>query len=244
MPRTRHLLPTLALLLLAACAQNAGQAIPNDKDHTLGPKAAAVTFLEYGDYQCPACGYVNPMVEQLMQRYQDRVLFAFRSFPLEQLHKNALAASEAAECASAQGKFWEMHRKLYETQKEWSDLADPTETFVGYATALGLNAEQFRKDLTSHSYRAVVKASASQAIALGVNATPTFYINGVQVNPTPQGYVAFQALVDKALADAAVSAPAPAPTLAPSTAPASPAPSSAPSSAPSQVAPPSAQPKV
>ncbi len=214
------------LLLLAACTT--GQTLaPSEKDHSVGPIAAKVVFMEYADYQCPACASVAPMMKQAMARYSDRVRFVFRPFPLSSIHPNAIIAVEAAEAAGAQGKFWEMHDKLFETQNAWQGLKDPTETFVGYARELGLDADRMRKDLTDHTYRAGVKAAEQAAMAAGVRFTPAFYLNGKPLADSPNGYVALQAILDKALMEAESTSVAPASSTAPA-ASVAPVPSSAP----------------
>ena len=190
----------LPLAFLAACsAAPAGSVTPTAADHTKGAANAKVTLIEYGDFQCPACGYFHPIVEQVMARYGDRISFTFRNFPLEQLHKNAMAASQAAEAAGAQGKYWEMYDKLYDTQKAWSDLDDATETFAGYAKDLGLDVEKFKSELTSKKYESKVRADYQGGVTLGVNSTPSFYLNGTKIQSNPQSYGGFQALIDSAL---------------------------------------------
>ncbi len=195
-----RLLLLSSLLLLGACG-GSPTVVPTAQDHSAGPVSAAITVIEYADYQCPACARIQPIVKQLIARYSDRVRFVFRDFPLEQIHPNALAAAEAAEAAEAQGKFWEMHDKLFESQAEWKALADPIPTFTGYAAALGIDAVRFRADLTNHTYRPVVKDSAAGALALGVNSTPTFFINGKRLRVNPRTYTEFQALIDLSLRD-------------------------------------------
>ncbi|KAA0255742.1 hypothetical protein FBQ97_06640 [Acidobacteria bacterium ACD] len=214
-----------SLVLLASCGTSPVVA-PTARDHSTGPVDAKVTVIEYADYQCPACASAQPVVKQLIGEYSDRVRFVFRDFPLEQIHPNALAAAEAAEAAETQGKYWEMHDKLFETQEEWKDLADPIPTFTGYATALGIDGSKFRAELTNHTYRPVVKASAAGALALGVNSTPTFFINGKRLRGAPRVYSEFQALVEWAIRDASTSASPSSDTGAPA-APATAAPTSA-----------------
>ncbi|HSX01546.1 MAG TPA: thioredoxin domain-containing protein, partial [Candidatus Saccharimonas sp.] len=111
----------------------------------------SVQVVEYGDYQCPACGAAYPVVKQLQQDLPGQFTLYFRNFPLTQLHANAMLAANAAEAAGAQGKYWEMHDKLYESQKDWSNLAagDAEAKLVGYAKDLGLDADKFKQAVDS-----------------------------------------------------------------------------------------------
>ena len=108
-------------------------------NYMTGNKDAKVTIVEFGDYQCPACGAAHPIVKSVLEEYKDNtnVNFVFRHFPLDSIHPNAHISSEAAEAAGAQGKFWEMHNILYERQEQWSTLPDPLLAFESYATEIG-----------------------------------------------------------------------------------------------------------
>ncbi len=147
-------------------------------DHTFGNKDAKVTFTEYADFQCPACGASYPQIKTIRDTYKDSVRFVFRNFPLTTIHPNALAASTAAEAAALQGKFWEMHDKLYETQDDWSsiDAAKRTDVFAGYAKDIGLNVEQFKKDLTDSRVSEKISRDRALATRLNVDSTPTVYV--------------------------------------------------------------------
>src|SRR3989344_4276706 len=142
-----------------------------------GPEQAKVTIVEFGDYECPACGAVHPETEKLYEEYKDRVKFVFRHYPLPQ-HKNAFNASRAAEASGAQGKYWEMHDKLYDFQLEWTESENPKEFFVKYAEGLGLNRDLFLADLDSNKFDAEINGDYAQGTSIGVQGTPTFYING------------------------------------------------------------------
>lgn len=223
MSRMTRLSAVLAVLALAACSAATAPATPVAGDHTIGSATAKVQLLEYSDYQCPACGFFYPITKQIAERYKDRVSFTVRHFPLENLHKNALAASEAAEAAGAQGKYFEMHDKLFEGQKEWSDLADPVPTFATYAGQIGLDVAKFTSEVNAKKYESAIRASYARGIGLGVNSTPTFFLNGKKLTDTPRTYGAFQALIDAALIEAG----APASSVTPSAeVPTSPAPAS------------------
>lgn len=138
-----------------------------------------VTLVEFGDYQCPACGAVYPLVKQITDANKDNMTFVFRNFPLSQ-HANADMAAEAAEAAGSQGKYWEMHDKLYASQADWSDDKNPLDKFVNYAKDLGLDTAKFKQEVSDKKYAAKIAADQDDGNRLGVNATPTFYIDGVQ----------------------------------------------------------------
>ncbi len=164
--------------------------------------SAKVNIVEFGDYQCPACASAHPKLKEVMEFYKDKdVNLVWRNFPLETIHPNARIGSEAAEAAGNQGKYWEMHDVLYEHQSEWSVPPDPTNTLVSYATSLGLNADQFKVELSQHLAKAVIDADLKDGQSLGVDSTPTFYINGVKLGngnvPTVED---FKKAIDEALA--------------------------------------------
>lgn len=141
----------------------------------------SVQLVEFGDYQCPSCGAAHPTTQKILQDFAGKVTFVFRNFPLETIHKNAMVAAKYAQASSKQNKFWEMHNKLYESQTEWSDLADPTTKFAEYAKALGMNADQLKKDATESSVADYIQRDMDDGNSLGVTGTPTFYVNGKQV---------------------------------------------------------------
>lgn len=142
-----------------------------------GNTGSSVTVVEFADFQCPACGVAHPINQRVYDEYKDKVKFVYRHFPLS-THRNAPVAAEAAEAAKAQGKFWEMHDKLFETQKEWSDLADPRDKFAEYAGSLGLNVETFKADVQANKYARLISQDYADGESVRVNATPTYYING------------------------------------------------------------------
>lgn len=155
------------------------QSLIREGSHMTGSKNAKVTVVEFGDYQCPFCAQVNPVVEQVIAAYKNNsnFNFVFRNFPLSQ-HPNALPAAEAAEAAGAQGKFWEMHNKIYENQAQWADSASALDIFARYAQDLGLDVDKFRQDAQNNKFSDIIRADANDGTKLGVNATPTFYLNG------------------------------------------------------------------
>lgn len=143
------------------------------KDHVRGQSDVPVTLVEYGDFECPYCGRAFPIMEQILEDFKNQILFAFRHFPLTQIHPHSQQAAEAAEAAGAEDKFWEMHRLLFENQDALDDLA-----LVEYAQALDLNLENFEQALERHTYLPKIEADFLSGIKSGVNGTPTFFING------------------------------------------------------------------
>jgi len=156
-----------------------------------------VTLVEFGDFQCPACGAEYPIISQLLQNYGTKINFVFRNFPLPQ-HQNAQQAAEVAEAAGAQGKFFEMYNMLYTNQSSWGETNNASKYFEQYAKALRLDMNKFDSDVKSNKYQAKIQKDVNDGYAVGVNATPTFYLNGVAI----QGglpYNDFKAKIDDAL---------------------------------------------
>jgi len=167
--------------------------------HIRGKASAPVTLVEFGDYQCPSCGYYYPMVEELLRRYPDKVKLEFHHYPLIQMHAHALSAAMAAEAAGEQGKFWEMHDKLYQHQREWSNMPNPEAQFLAYAGELGLNANKFMQSLKSPDIEKRILEDIKRGSDAKVEGTPTFYINGRSLNPLPSGVDEFVTIVDSSL---------------------------------------------
>ena len=144
-----------------------------DRDHSQGALDAPVTFVEYGDYECPHCLQAHSIVKEIQERLGDRFRYVYRHFPLRMHHPHAEHAAEAAEAAGAQGKFWEMHDALFEHQGSLSD-----ERLVEYADELGLDVERFKRALAGHHFADRVHEDFRSGVQSGANGTPTFYING------------------------------------------------------------------
>jgi protein-disulfide isomerase len=147
----------------------------SERDHVLGPATAPVTLVEYGDYECPFCGAAHRSVERVLQVLGNDLRFAFRHFPLSQIHPHAYQAAEAAEAAGAQGRFWEMHDLLFENQDRLG-LRD----LIGFAGALGLDLERFVTDLRGHAHAGRLREDFLSGVRSGVNGTPTFFVNGLR----------------------------------------------------------------
>jgi len=156
-------------------------------DHVMGPTDQKVTLIEYGDFQCPGCGQMYPIVHDITEKYKDKVTFIFRNLPLTTLHPNALAAATAAEAAGKQGKFFDMYDILFQSQQSWSgaSVGDRGKFFENFANQLGLNINQYKKDLTNKE----VTDKINRDIYTGkqifkASSTPTFILNGQKVENT------------------------------------------------------------
>ncbi len=146
----------------------------NSTGHFKGNPDAKVKVVEFSDFQCPACSRALPIVDGIINKYGDNISFEYKHFPLTNIHRYAFKAAEASECASDQGKFWEMYEIMFENQESLavSDLK-------GYAKELGLDTEKFDACLDSGAKEEVVKENLREAIMLDLPGTPTFLINGV-----------------------------------------------------------------
>ncbi len=146
-----------------------------DRDHILGPSGAAVTLVEYGDYECPHCQLVAPIIGELRARFGPRLRYVFRHFPITKSHPNAQLAAEAAEAAAAQGKFWEMHELLFAHEGTLH-----RRQLVRFAEALQLDVERFTQELDDHVYAERVREDFLSGVRSGANGTPAFFLNGVR----------------------------------------------------------------
>jgi protein-disulfide isomerase len=145
------------------------------RDHIQGPENAAITLVEYGDYQCPYCGAAYPIVREVQKRLGAELRFVFRNFPIGSAHPHAPLAAEAAEAAGAQGKFWPMHDTLYEHQGALEER-----NLLTYARRLDMDIDRFRTELDRHTYQPRVQEDFMSGVRSGVNGTPTFYINDLR----------------------------------------------------------------
>ena len=159
--------------------------VSND-DHIEGAQNAAVTLVEYGDYQCPYCGQAYPIIKRLQKHYGSKLRFVFRNFPLTEIHPLAEPAAQTAEYAAAEGQFWEMHDLIFENQSNLS-----IELLLQLADFLNLSSAELKEALKNHTFDAKIQKDFMSGIKSGVNGTPTLYINGVRYS----GPVEFQDLV-------------------------------------------------
>lgn len=169
------------------------------EDVTIGNPKAKFVLTEFSDLQCPACAAYHPLVNQILKDFDGKILFVYKFFPLTQAHKNAIPGSMAGYAAAQQAKFAEMSDLLFNNQKDWGTLDNPQEIFITYAQKIGLDIEKFKTDMNSDAGKKLIDKEQNQGITLGVNSTPTFFINNTQVSPNPTSYEAFKGLIEKEL---------------------------------------------
>jgi len=186
----------LYLFTGAAASEPTRSQPPGANDITYGPADAPLAVIEYSDFQCPFCAEYAKIMKTLREKYEDRVQFVFRFFPLAN-HPYATVTAKAAYAASLQGKFWEMHDLLFENQKEWSDSADPRPYIDSYARSLGLDMKQFHADMDDQSTVDFIAKQADEGNQAGVTHTPWFVIGGQVV--LPRSLKQFESLIEKGL---------------------------------------------
>lgn len=143
-----------------------------DADHSIGRTDAAVTVVEYGDLECPNCKQAAPAVKLLLQRFAARIRFAYRHFPLEEVHPHAIAAAEAAESAGAQGRFWPMHDLLFANQAHLKP-----HQLREYAERLQLDIARYTFEMNDHVHLQRIREHMQNGLESGVRSTPTFFVN-------------------------------------------------------------------
>ncbi len=183
-----------------ATTTNTTPVVIGQTDHVRGAKDGKVTLVEFGDFQCPACASFEPILRQVMVDNKDILKFSYRHFPLTAIHKNALLASKASEAAALQGKFWEMHDMLFDKQDEWGEALNAREFIMLYATTLKLDINKFTTDLESKAIEDKILAEFKEGVKLGVQGTPTFFLNGKKIESNPRNLADF----NKMIRDAAV----------------------------------------
>lgn len=167
--------------------------------HVVGQNAKGVTLMEYGDFQCVFCAGFHPLVKEVVAKYEKDIAFQFRNLPLSQNHKNAFASARAAEAASLQGKFWEMHDLLFQNQAAWGESDTALSIFEQYALQLGLNAEQFKIDFASSKVNDTINADLAEFKKTGEKmSTPTFFLNGRRIEA--KSLDDFSKLIDEEIA--------------------------------------------
>ncbi|MEK7604932.1 MAG: thioredoxin domain-containing protein [Patescibacteria group bacterium] len=172
---------------------------PEAERESTGTPSAKVTIVEFGDFQCPACGAVYPIVKKIKADYKDKIYFVFRNFPLPQ-HKNGAVSAEAAYAAGLQGKFWEMHDLLYGSQVEWGEKpeAQAKSLITGYGQTIGLDMDKFNESVSNNAGNTKIQKDQNDGYALGVDSTPTFFINGEKFAGV-LSYDQFKKLIDDRL---------------------------------------------
>jgi protein-disulfide isomerase len=166
-------------------------------DHTKGNVLSKIVLVEYSDFQCPACGQFYPVVKEVEQKYSKDIVLVYRNYPLPSHDKSDIAA-RAAEAAAIQGKFWEMHDKLFENQNSWAKLSNAKNLFIEYAGQIGLDKVKFETDLDSEAVKNKVNKDIASGTASNVDGTPTFFLNGNKLNL--QTYADLDTAISDALA--------------------------------------------
>jgi protein-disulfide isomerase len=170
-------------------------AVPTEGFPSIGPDDAPITIVEFSDFQCPYCERWRQQVfEPLLAAYPGKIRIVYRNLPLTSIHPQAMPAAEAAQCANEQNAFWQYHDKLFENYNALSD-----ELYRQIATDLGLNMDSFEACLITNKYQEAIKADMNFAFNLGVQSTPTFFINGIPVIGA-QPLAKFTEVIDKELA--------------------------------------------
>lgn len=191
------ILATITIIVVAAFAfARPAQSIPREQlilenTHVRGKKDAAVYLVEFSDFQCPACKNAEPVVEDVLSDYGDRIEFAYRHFPL-QSHPYSMQAAIAAEAAGLQGKFFEMGHLLFINQTDLSDTK-----VASLASELGLDTDKFANDIADPALKAKVENDQADGLRFGINSTPTFFVNGRKI--TLSSFADIKTEVEKAL---------------------------------------------
>jgi protein-disulfide isomerase len=150
-------------------------------DHKQGKTNADIVIVEYGDYQCPYCGAAYPVLKEMMKKYESKIQFVFRNFPLSEMHRYARPAAIVAEAAALQGKFWEMHDAIYENQEYLSESF-----LLELAEKLELDSHQFNTDIKKPEVAAKIDSDFESGVMSGVNGTPSLFVNGRKFNGGPE----------------------------------------------------------
>lgn len=165
----------------------------NKNDHYLGDLRSPVMLVEYGDYECPYCARLAPVIDRLMKEYAGEICYVYRHFPLTDIHTHAALAALGAEAAGKQGLFWEMHRKLYKNSGNLS-----TEKIIGFADELQLDRERFLRDLDNEEFIEHIRQDLSSGDHSGAEGTPAFFINGIRYD-AENNYESLRAEIDSVL---------------------------------------------
>lgn len=183
----------------------------NPTNHIYSKGSTGVTLVEFGDFQCPGCGSFYPIIKQVKDLYKDEITFQFVHFPLSQIHPNAQAAHRAAEAASNQGKFWEMHNLLYENQNSWNTSTNVLPIFESYATQLNLDLAKFKTDYASATTNSIIQADIKVGQSKKVTGTPTFFLNDklIEDNNSIASVKLLSEAIDKAIEEKTGKKPTP-----------------------------------
>jgi protein-disulfide isomerase len=180
--RMKRVVIALLLMLVPVIAVNLAKQsswVPvatSPKARQLGDPKAKLAIVEYSDFQCPSCAHVQTTIHDFMERYQGKIRLIYKYYPLVNIHKNAMAAAHAAECAAGQNQFWPYQDELFKKQDAWKDLPEPNLFFKGVAQSLQMDLARFDACLADASKRQAIDRDIQEARARGVNATPTFFV--------------------------------------------------------------------
>ncbi len=186
-----------------------------DATNSADVSTKALTMVEYGDLQCPACKAFHPIDIQLLKAYPGQLKLVFKNFPLTSAHPNAMAAAIAAEAVGRQGKYFEIVDLLYDKQDEWAGQDNPQSKFEEYVKGLGVNVEQFKKDQKDPAIATLINDERNEGISNGVSGTPSYFINGRKID-NPSSLEAFKKIVNDELKATTGNNP---PVISPTTAP-------------------------
>ena len=171
---------------------------PTESIHVRGNPNALVTLEEFGDFECPSCKNLATFLDQMVKEYHPRVRLIFRNFPLA-MHQHAREAALAAEAAGLQGRYWEMHDTLYREQPVWSSSSDVRTLFISYAESLGLDLQQFKRDMESEKVRARIESDQVRAKSLGVQTAPSLFVDKREMGANDRNPEGVRRLVDAAV---------------------------------------------
>ena len=167
-------------------------------DWAKGNKEPKVTLVEYLDFECESCGAYYPVMKKLFEEFGNEVKFVVRYFPLDG-HKNSMTSALAAEAAGKQGKYWEMHDKLFENQRSWGESrSSKADEFEKYAEDLGLDMAKYKRDVESKDLKNRIERDRSSGFRLGIQGTPTFFLNGEKIK-NPRGHEEFKVVLQQAI---------------------------------------------
>ena len=172
----------------------------NGSSNVFGKLDSSVTLTEFADFQCEACYAFYPIVKKVKEKYKDRVKFQIKNFPISNSHQFARMAAASAEAGAQQGKFWEMHNKIFEGQKIWEQAQNPQQYFDQYAKEVGLDVEKFKNDIKDPKTTATINADLDEVKRLGGDGTPTFVLNGTKIKNPENTVEAFSKVLNDALA--------------------------------------------
>lgn len=191
----------LIIWLFWAAGPSSGSAVPapDATDHASGALTAPAVLIEYSDFQCPACGSYEPIVQKLRQQFGDRLTLVYRQYPLRQVHQYAQLAAQAAEAANRQNKFWEFHDLLFDRQKSWPQALDVKQTMLDYAAELKLDTTKFTSDMDSQVVKDRINRDVTTGTAANIPGTPTFFLNGNKLT-NPSSSEAFAKIITDVLA--------------------------------------------